>query len=95
MHTVYREFFASGNFGKNDAWKEYQIFTESYHRNRPFEWQKLAELTASLSRTKEEHFDLQVTTPIFILKSYSYSKPKRTLQQYSTTIEPILAASLT
>ena len=20
-HTVYRDFFASGNFGKNDAWK--------------------------------------------------------------------------
>ena len=28
--TVYREFFASGNFGENDAWKVCYIFTESY-----------------------------------------------------------------
>ena len=31
-NTVYREFFASGNFGENDAWKVCSIFTESYFR---------------------------------------------------------------
>ena len=28
--TVYREFFASGNFGENATWKACKIFTESY-----------------------------------------------------------------
>ena len=32
LHTVYREFFASGNFGENDAWKVCFIFTESNFR---------------------------------------------------------------
>ena len=31
-NTVYREFVASGSFGKNDAWKVCFIFTESYFR---------------------------------------------------------------
>ena len=31
--TVHREFFTSGNFGENDAWKLCQIFTESYFRH--------------------------------------------------------------
>ena len=32
LTTVYREFFASGKFSENTAWKVCYIFTESYFR---------------------------------------------------------------
>ena len=43
-NTVYGEFFGLGNFGKNEAQKVCQIFTESYFRHmyfKDFQWRHI------------------------------------------------------